>query len=79
MSFMIEVLYHRPRNLDRERVISEIVAPHGGRFDYFEDTNMPGISETITLTFVFDVRAKAEEAATALISGGHHVEGVCDY
>ncbi len=79
MNAMFEVIYPRPRDLDRERKISEIVASHGGRFDFFEETDIPAVAQTITLTFVFDDRAQAETAESALLSLGHHVEGVCDY
>ena len=76
---MLEVIYRRPRDLDRERKISEVVASHGGRLDFFEESDIPAVSQAITLTFVFDERARAEAAESALISLGHHVEGVGDY
>jgi hypothetical protein len=79
MNAMFEVLYRRPRDLDRERKISAIVALHGGRLDHFEETDMPAVSQTITLTFVFQNKTEAEIAASKLFSSGHHVEEVCDY
>ena len=79
MKAMLEVIYPRPRDLAREQKISEVVGLHGGRFDFFEETDIPAVSQTITLTFVFDTRARAEAAESALTSLGHHVEGPCDY
>jgi hypothetical protein len=79
MNAMIEVFYGRPRDLERERKISEVAAVHAGHLDCFEETNLPGISDTVSLTFVFAARVQAERAKAALEAIGYHVEDCGDY
>ena len=79
MNVMFEVLYSRPRDQAHEQKVASIVASHDGKLDCVEETDIPGVSSTVTLTFIFASRLKAEAAASALFARGHHVEGLGDY
>lgn len=79
MNTMFEVLYPRPRNPACAQKVSRVVASHDGKLECVEETEIAGVSSTVTLTFVFASRVKAEAAASALFALGHHVEGLGDY
>jgi hypothetical protein len=76
MSYMFEVYYKAPTNAAKEEAVTTRVAALGGRLDYREDaTEHTGIC----LTYEFDDRNKAMEAAEVLRQLGEHVEGPMDY
>ena len=76
MSFMFEVYYKPPANPAKEANVTSRVAAFGGRLDYREDaTEHTGVC----LTYEFDDREKAMEAAKVLRQLGEHVEGPMDY
>lgn len=76
MSYMFEVYYKPPANPVKEAALTNSVAGLGGRLDYREDaTEHTGVC----LTFEFDDREKAMQAAEALRQLGEHVEGPMDY
>jgi hypothetical protein len=76
MSYMFEVYYKAPTNAAKEEAVTTRVAALGGRLDYREDaTEHTGIC----LTYEFDARNKAMEAAEVLRQLGEHVEGPMDY
>jgi hypothetical protein len=76
MSFMFEVYYKSPADSAKEAALARRVAGLGGRLDYREDvTEHTGIC----LTFEFDDRDRAMQAAEALRQFGEHVEGPMDY
>jgi hypothetical protein len=77
MTAMIEVYYRAPVDERREQTLARTVQAYGGRLDYREPANQP--DGPIVLTYEFDDRSRAEEAARALREGGEHVEGPQDY
>jgi len=78
MSFMFEVFCKPPANPTKEAAVSDRVAALGGRLDYREDANDDGPGG-ICLTYEFDDRRLAGEAADLLRQLGEHVEGPVDY
>jgi hypothetical protein len=78
MSVMFEVYYGPPRDIDKERRLTEQVEALGGWLDFWEQGEIPGLNY-ICLTFEFDARPQAEKAAEILRQQGEHVEAVCDY
>lgn len=76
MSYMFEVHYKPPTNAAKEAAVASRVAAFGGHLDYREDaTEHSGVC----LTFEFDDREKATQAAETLRQLGEHVEGPMDY
>jgi len=76
MPYMFEVYYKPPENPAKEAALSTRVANLGGRLDYREEaTEHTGIC----LTFEFDDRDNAMQAAEELRTFGEHVEGPMDY
>ena len=70
MTCMFEVYYRPPRDLGREKRMSEQVAEFGGRLDCWEDsTRFTGIC----LTFEFEDEARAIVAVDALRKLGEHI------
>ena len=74
MSLAIELLYHEPRDLQRETRVSAVVSRHGGLKIYLEEPGS-GESRAITVTYEFNDTASASGAAKALQEMGEHVEG----
>lgn len=77
MSYLLEVYYRPPADRGREEAISERVTRLGGRLDYRESAN--GGAAAVCLSYEFDDRRRAEEAAASLRNDGEHVEGPADY
>ena len=77
MSLKIELYYHAPENVEREKILGEQIASLGGKWDCRETTGPT--NEAICLTYEFADRKTAEKAADMLRSKGEHVEGPCDY
>lgn len=77
MSSMVEVFYAAPVDPVRESGVAESVSRFGGRLTYREGHENG--ATTICLTFEFDDRKRAQEAAVALREQGEHVEGPADY
>ena len=76
MSFMFELYYAPPDDLERERRLIEQVANAGGELTFRE----PATAHTgICLTFEFSVCAEAEAAEGELRRQGEHTKGLCDY
>ena len=75
MSVMIEIYYHKPSDLQREKTINDFLRIHQGKVTYRED----GRDETICLTAEFQTREDAQAATAALQEIGEHVEGPSDY
>jgi hypothetical protein len=72
---MFEVYYQPPPDLAKEAAVSNRVASLGGRLDYREDGNA---QTGVCLTYEFDTREKAVQAAEVLRQLGEHVEGPMD-
>lgn len=76
MTYIFEVYYKPPTDLAKETALTKRIASFGGRLDYREDaTEHTGVC----LTFEFDSREKAVQAADSLRQLGEHVEGPMDY
>lgn len=76
MTYMFEVYYRPPKDVAKETDLMNCVADFGGRLDCREDeTEHTGI----ILTYQFDDRDKAMQAADLLRQRGEHVEGPMDY
>jgi hypothetical protein len=67
---MFEVFYRPPRDLAREKRMTDRVAEFGGRLDCWDDAN--GFTG-ICLTFEFDDLAQAESAVEALLAQGDRI------
>jgi hypothetical protein len=78
MSFMFEVYYRPPVDLQREATLTERVTGLGGRLTYRESPE-DGAGRSICLTYEFAQREQAEAAAQMLRKQGEHVEGPADY
>jgi len=70
MSYIFEVYYRPPRNLAREKQMTDQVAQLGGRLDCWEDAN--GFTG-ICLTFEFEDEAEAQVAVAALRQQGEQI------
>jgi hypothetical protein len=79
MSVILEVLYRLPQDLAREARLSGQVTALGGRFDCREESEIPGVCNTVCLTYEFNDWEQAERAAAALRRQGEHVEGPQKY
>jgi hypothetical protein len=77
MSVMFEVYYRSPADERRERDLTRTVEAHGGQLDCREDAPRP--DGPIVLTYVFQDRTHAEDAARVLRETGEHVEGPGEY
>ena len=77
MSYMFEVCYKAPADLNKESALTQRVAVMGGRLDFREETN--GKMDSVCLTYEFDNYDSALKAANALREQGEHVEGPADY
>ncbi len=76
MSYIFEVYYKPPTDVSKETALTSRVVSLGGRLDYREDaTDQTGVC----LTYEFDSREKADQAAEMLRQLGEHVEGPMDY
>jgi len=78
MSIMFEVYYRTPIDEQRETRILREVTRHGGGLTYEEKPQCPETS-AICLTYEFNDRKSAEDAARVLRELGEHVEGPGDY
>lgn len=79
MTWMFELHYPLPADSAREARLAAQVAALGGRLDFREEENVPGLRQYVCLTFEFDDLEKAEHAEKVLRDLGHHTEGVCEY
>jgi hypothetical protein len=79
MTWMFELYYALPPDTDREARLAAQVVALGGRLDFREEDNIPGVRQNVCLTFEFDDREKAEHAEKMLRGQGEHTEGVCEY
>jgi hypothetical protein len=79
MSAMFEVYYKRPQDPEREARLTEQVVALGGRFDCWEESEIPGVCDYVCVTYEFDDWRQADVAAEILRGQGEHVEGPCDY
>ena len=79
MSVMFEVYYRRPQDVARETRLTEQVVSIGGRFDFWEESELPGACNYVCLTYEFDGWHQAEHAAAVLRGQGEHVEGPQEY
>jgi hypothetical protein len=79
MSVMFEVFYARPQDPDREARLTEQVAALGGRFDFWEESEIPGVCNYVCLTYEFDHWQQAEHVAEVLRQQGEHVKGPYEY
>jgi len=77
MTVMFEVYYRSPADECRERDLAALVETLGGRLDCREPAER--VDGPIVLTYEFDDRSRAEEAARILRDRGEHVEGPQDY
>ena len=78
MSYMFEVYYKPPQNLQREATLTKRIKHLGGRLSFREDPDEQGMG-TVCLTYEFDDLGLAEVAADSLRQQGEHVEGPIDY
>lgn len=78
MSWMFEVFYALPRDDERERLITALIAEYAGRLDYHEVVEDQA-ARNVCLTYEFDERLVAERCAAALRATGAHVEGPNEY
>jgi hypothetical protein len=79
MSVMFEVYYRRPQDHEREARLTEQVTQLGGRFDFWEESHIPGVCNYVCLTYEFDDWPQANAAADILRQQGEHVEGPSQY
>jgi hypothetical protein len=79
MSFMFEVLYHAPSDVQKEAQITAFVREKGGQLTHRDVPSAGDISQAVCLTYEFPDLALAEAAASALRQSGEHVEGPMDY
>ena len=77
MSYMFEVYYKAPPDVQRESRLAEQLSGLGGHLAYREHPDER--SDSVCLTFEFDQLDVAEFAAQSLRSQGEHVEGPVDY
>lgn len=77
MSIAFEVYYRSPIDERRERDLARTIEAFGGRLDFREPAVQP--DGPIVLTYEFEDRERAEEAARTLRACGEHVEGPQDY
>lgn len=78
MSFMFEIYYKPPPDLQKEAGLTARVASLGGRLSYREVPEA-GAKGGVCLTFEFDAPDQAATAARVLREQGEHVEGPVDY
>ena len=76
---MFEVYYRRPRDYEREERLTAQLTALGGRLDYWEESEIPGVCSYICLTYEFDDWLKAENSADILRRQGEHVKGPQEY
>lgn len=77
MSFMFELYYHAPEDLEREAPITRVVVAAGGRLQHREQPS--DLCKAVILTYEFDSRTVAETVAEVLRQQGEHIEGPMDY
>ena len=77
MSYIFEVYYAKPRDVERETIITNLVLEHGGSLDYREQSD--GQTGSICLTYEFASLCNAEQTATLLRLHGDYVEGPYEY
>lgn len=77
MSWMFEVYYRSPADLDRERQITAAVAPHDGRLQCREAPTE--VQKSVCLTYEFDSEAGAKAGARAVRAMGGYLEGPYPY
>ena len=75
MSYMIEIYYRLPPDHARETQYTALLRPMGGHLDFREETNIPGVSTSVCLTYEYAYIEQAEEAAAMLRAAGQYVEG----
>lgn len=78
MSYMFEVYYKSPPDLDREAALATRVSNAGGRLAYREEPDHSEVG-SVCLTFEFEELEQAETAAQSLRRLGEHVEGPQEY
>ena len=76
MSYIFEVYYKPPINPSKETSLTSRITVFGGRLDYREDAT---VHTGVCLTYEFDSREKAAQAAETLRQLGEHAEGPMDY
>ncbi len=79
MSVMFEVYYRRPQDVAREARLTEQIVSLGGRFDFWEENEIPDVCSYVCLTYEFDEWPQAELVAAVLREQGEHVEGPQEY
>jgi hypothetical protein len=79
MSYMFEVYYKAPVDLNKEEEITGVVARLGGALDYRETPDDAGTNNAVCLTYEFHELESARAAADALRQRGDHVEGPVSY
>jgi hypothetical protein len=79
MTYMFEVYYKAPADLEKEAALLKRVSKMGGRLDFREEPENNSGPQAVVLTYEFDDRDRADEAAEALRQQGEHVEGPQDY
>jgi hypothetical protein len=75
---MFEVYYRTPADPQLEATLTARVTSLGGRLSYREAPEESG-KGGVCLTYEFEDRDRAEEAAAVLREQGEHVEGPVDY
>jgi hypothetical protein len=78
MTYMFEVYYAAPVDLEKEEEITCLVKRLGGSLDYREASEGAN-SNAVCLTYEFDELQSAREAAESLRERGDHVEGPVSY
>lgn len=78
MSYIFEVYYKPPQDLQREATLTKQIKYLGGRLSFREDPDEQGMG-AVCLTYEFDTLGLAEVAADSLRQQGEHVEGPVDY
>ena len=75
MSYLFEVYYKGPQDVTREERLTKGVVAYGGRFDFWEKSEISNVCNYVCLTFEFDDYSQAERAVGILGQQGEHVEG----
>lgn len=77
-TWMFEVYYSPPADLDRERQITAAVGPHGGWLQCREATPRE-TQKYLCLTYEFDSEAGVEAGARAVRAMAEYLEGPYPY
>jgi hypothetical protein len=77
VTWMFELYYEFPPDDDLDSRLTTQIVSLGGRLDFREETDIPGVVQRVCLTFEFDDESRAVHAEDVLRQQGYHTEGVC--